>query len=86
MHHNQKYLVLMLAVPAVLCSRTVFALFHDPEGPNVLVVIMLATVIYLVAAAAYLSNLLPSLTGFKRGLAAVFVQIVVATSIFLILR
>jgi hypothetical protein len=63
-----------------------FALINDPEGPNLLVVTVMATVIYLTSSAIYLSNLYPSLTGFKRSSAAIFAQIFVATCFYLGLR
>ena len=55
-----------------------FAFFHDPEGPNLLVVTGMAAVIYLVSSAVYLSNIYPSLTEFKRSSATIFIQILVA--------
>jgi hypothetical protein len=63
-----------------------FALFHDPEGPNLLVVIGMAAVIYLVSSAVYLSGVYPSLTGFKRTSVTMLIQIFVATGIYLGLR
>jgi len=78
--------LLILAITAFACSRAMFAFFHDPEGPNLLVVAGMAAVIYLVSAAFHLSNLFASLTGFKRCLAAIFIQIAVATGFYLGLR
>ena len=87
MHVNFKNSsLLILAIRAVVCSRIMFAFFHDPEGPNLLVVIGMAAVIYLVSSAIYLSNICPSLTGFKRSSAAIFIQILVATGFYLGLR
>ena len=63
-----------------------FAFFHDPEGPNLLVVTGMAAVINLVSSAVYLSNIYPSHTGFKRGSATIFIQILVATGFYLGLR
>ena len=78
--------LLILAVGAVVCSRTMFAFFDDPEGPNLLVVTAMAAVIYLASLAAYLSKLYPSLTGFRRTAAAIVVQIVFAAALYLGLR
>jgi hypothetical protein len=87
MHVNFKNRsLLILAITAVACSRTMFAFFNDPEGPNLLVVIGMAAAIYLVSSAAYLSNFYPSLTGFKRSLATIFIQIFIATGFYLGLR
>jgi hypothetical protein len=63
-----------------------FAFFRDPEGPNLLVVTVMAAVIYALSSAVYLSNLYPSLKGFKRSSAAIFIQIFVATGFYLGLR
>jgi hypothetical protein len=64
-----------------------FALINDPEGPNLLVVTVMAGVIYLVSSAVYLSNFYPSLTGLKRSAATIFfIQILVATGFYLALR
>lgn len=63
-----------------------FALFNDPEGPNLLVVTVMAAVIFLISSAVYLSNVYPSLTGVKRSSVAMFVQIFVTTCFYLGLR
>ena len=78
--------LLILAITAVVCSRIMFAFFHDPEGPNLLVVTGMAAVIYLVSSAVYLSNIYPSLTGFKRSSAALLIQTFIATGFYLALR
>lgn len=63
-----------------------FALFHDPEGPNLVVVIGMAAVIYLMSSAVYLSTFFPSLTGLKRTSAMILIQIFTATGLYLGLR
>jgi hypothetical protein len=63
-----------------------FALFQDPEGPNLLVVIGTASVIYLVSAAIYFSRFFSSLAGVGRSLAAIFIQIFLTTGFYLGLR
>jgi hypothetical protein len=78
--------LLVLAVTALACSRAMFAFFDDPEGPNLLVVVVMAAVIYVISLAAYLSNAFPSLTGFKRSTVAVFIQMFVATGFTVLLR
>lgn len=87
MHLNFKNssLVLLL-ITAFASSRLMFALINDPEGPNLLVVTVMAAVIYLMSSAIYLSNVYPSLTGFKRSSAAIFIQIFIATCFYLGLR
>jgi hypothetical protein len=87
MHINFKNsFLLILAITAVVCSRIMFEFFHDSEGPNLLVVTGMAAVIYLVSSAVYLSKIYPSLTGFKRSSVTIFIQILVATGVYLGLR
>jgi hypothetical protein len=75
--------LLILAITAIACSRIVFALFDDPEGPNLLIVFVLAAIIYLVSSAAYLSRVAPWLVGFRRTLGVLGLQILVATAAYL---
>lgn len=82
----RKSSLLILAITAVAFSRIMFALFHDPEGPNLLVVTVGAAVIYLPSLAFYLSNVFPSLAGFKRSSATIFIQMLIATGLYLGLR
>jgi len=63
-----------------------FAFFQDTEGPNLLVVTGMAVLIYLISSAIYLSNVVPSLTRFKRMSATIFIQIFVAMGFCLGLR
>ena len=87
MHMNFKnWSLIILLITAFACSRTMFAFINDPEGPNLLVVTVMAGVIYLTSSAIYLSTFYPSLTGFKRSSAAIFIQIFVATCFYLALR
>jgi hypothetical protein len=50
---SKKTSLVLLGVAAVLCSSTLFFFFNDPEGPNLVVVIGLAIILYLVSFAAY---------------------------------
>ena len=87
MHFDSKTgSLLILAITAAACSRIIFAFFHDPEGPNLLVVTVMAAVIYLMSSAVYLSNLFPSLTGLKRSTAMIFLQLCIAMGFYLGLR
>jgi hypothetical protein len=75
-----------MVITALAFSRLVFAVFHDPEGPNLLVVTALAAVIYLVSIAVYLPNIYPSVRGGTRTATAIFVQILVAAGVYLVMR
>lgn len=74
----------ILGVTSVLLSRGLFFFFDDPEGPNLLVVMVGAFVISVPSLFFYFSRL-PS-KGFKRLLTAVTVQIVTASVLYLILN
>lgn len=78
--------LLLLAITALVCSRTMFVFFDDPEGPNLLVVTGMAAAIYLPSLTVYLSRFFPSLAGIKRVLAAILVQTVVTAGFYLGLR
>ncbi len=45
---SKKASLLILGVVSLVCSRLVFWFINDPEGPNLVVVIGLAAVIYFV--------------------------------------
>jgi len=82
----KKWSLVILLITAFACSRIMFAFINDPEGPNLLVVTVMAAVIYLISSAIYLSNVYPSLTGLNRRSAAIFIQILVAMCFYLGLR
>lgn len=87
MHSDSKKIsLLILAITALACSRAMFAFFHDPEGPNLLVVIGTAAVIYFLTLIVYLSNFSPSLIGLKRTLVTIIVQMFVIPGFYLLLR
>jgi len=52
---NMKKLPLvLLGIAALVCSRAVFFFINDPEGPNLLIVVVLAAVIYAVFVGFYM--------------------------------
>ena len=73
--------LIILGVSAILCSRTMFAFFNDPEGPNLLIVTVMAAVIYFLSLTAYLLNL--SLV--KKLVLAIVIQIIIVTSLYFLL-
>ncbi len=82
--------LLILGITSVLVSRTMFWFLDDLEGPNLLVVMVMAVIIYFLSLAAYFFS--PSaksilqyfsfahLAGLKRLLLAIFIQIIIATT------
>jgi hypothetical protein len=61
-----------------------FVFFDDPEGPNLLVVGVAGTVVYLLSLVLYLSNF--SATGLKRLLLVIFVQVLIVTGLYVVLK
>jgi hypothetical protein len=53
--HNKpkKSTLLLLAIASLGLSRIVFLFIHDPEGPNLVVVLGLALIIFLVSLGIY---------------------------------
>jgi heme/copper-type cytochrome/quinol oxidase subunit 4 len=45
--------LLILGIISIACSRTAFLLVDDSEGPNLLIVIGLATIIYILILGVY---------------------------------
>jgi hypothetical protein len=87
---SKKTLLLILAVTAIVCSRLMFLFFNDPEGPNLLVVMGMALVVYLLSLAVYLltPSTLPlvSFTGLKRLLFVIFIQLIIVTGFYFLLN
>jgi hypothetical protein len=83
----KKISLLILGLTAILCSRAMFLFFNDPEGPNLLVVMGMAVIVYFLSLAVYLlgsSTLL--LTGIKRLLLVIFIQIILVTGFYFFLN
>ena len=77
MNINSKNIPLIfLGLTSIVFSRLVFVFINDPEGPNLLIVTVLATVIFLPSWIFYKSNFLndkTSKTGWVVLLQATFV-------------
>lgn len=74
---SKKTSLLILGITSIACSRAMFLFFNDPEGPNLLIVVGFAAVVYSLSLVAYLLNL----SGLKRFLLAIFIQIIIVTLI-----
>lgn len=81
---SNKTPLLILAITAIILSRLSFVFINDPEGPNLLVVVVMAAMMYGVSYTAFL--LYPSAASFtqrKRLVAALLIQILgVASFLF----
>jgi hypothetical protein len=70
---SKKSALVILGITALICSRTLFAFFNDPEGPNLLVVIVMAAILYLPSLAVLAFN--ATAAGSKKLIAALLIQI-----------
>ena len=80
---------IVLGVTSILLSRIMLLSFNDPEGPNLLVVMVMAVIVYLLSLAAFFSfsSLTGhTLTGLKKLLLVIFIQIIIVTALYFCLR
>ena len=76
----------VLGVTALACSRALFALINDPEGPNLLVVVLMAALVYAASVAGYAYLPVSKEAGFKRLLTSILVQVALVAVLYLFLR
>lgn len=79
--NSNKISLVVLAITAIACSRALFAFFNDPEGPNLLVVLGTAAIVYLVSLAGYFYFPLAKQGGLKKLLVPILIQIVVVAGL-----
>lgn len=77
---STKTSLLTLGVTSLLCSRATFYFFNDPEGPNLLIVVGLAAILYTLSLGVYIAM------GRKSLLLAIIVQILLATALYFVGR
>jgi hypothetical protein len=80
---SKKISLITLGITALICSRALFFFFDDPEGPNLLIVTVMALILYFVSLAVYRFNL--SLTGLKRLLLAILIQVLLVAGLYVCL-
>jgi hypothetical protein len=80
---SKKTPLLILAIAAIICSRTWFFFITDPEGPNLVVVMGLAIILYFLSVMAYA---LTSATVAKKLLVATSTQILVGIGLYFLLK
>lgn len=74
--------LLLLIITALVCSRTLFYFFNDPEGPNLLIVTMLAMILYGASFLAW--RFLPATTAGVKLLLSICTQLLIAAGIYTI--
>ena len=82
---SKRISLIILAATSFICSRMLFVFFHDQEGPNLLIVGVLALVVYLLSLAAYLFG--PSkVMGIQRLLATMGIQILLLIVLYFLMK
>jgi hypothetical protein len=76
---SNKISLLLLVITAFVCSRTLFFLFHDPEGPNLLIVTVLALILYSASWIAW--RFIPA-TASKKILFAICAQLLIVIGLY----
>lgn len=77
--------LLILVITSIVCSRTMLLSLNDPEGPNLLIVIVFALFLHFLSLAVYLPNL--SIANSKKKLLlAVFIQVAIAVVLYFFLN
>jgi hypothetical protein len=79
---SRKTSLVLLGITALTCSRILFFLFHDPEGPNLLVVTVLAMILYVASFLVW--RFIPAPTASKKLLLAICTQILIVTGLYTI--
>ena len=73
---------LLLLITAFVLSRALFFFFHDPEGPNLLIVTVLALIIYGASFIAW--KFIPATSASKKLLFAICTQILIVAGLYTI--
>ena len=83
--NSKKTLLVILGLTSIICSRAMFFFFDDPEGPNLLVVIVMAAIIYALSLLSYRYCFSTIQDGLKKLLLTVFVQVIVTVGFYFFL-
>ena len=81
---SKRISLVILGITAVVCSKVFFATIDDPEGPNLLIVTVLALILFFLSTRVYSIQL--SITEFKRVLVAISIQILLVGIIHFLLN
>jgi hypothetical protein len=80
---SKKITFIILAITALISSRVLFALFNDPEGPNMLVIGVTTLGVYLLSLTVFLFS--SSLTKEKKMFLAILVQVLIVLGLYSLL-
>ena len=79
---SKKTSLLLLVITAFVCSRALFSFFPDPEGPNLLIVTVLALLLYCASVIAW--RFIPATSTSKKLLFAICTQLLIVTGLYTI--
>ncbi len=74
----------VLGILSLVCSRILFSLFNDPEGANLLVVVVMALIMYFLSLTPYI--LVASLNSQSKFLGGILIQIVSLVTFWVYLK
>ena len=77
---SRKVAYITLAISALVCSKALFWSFHDPEGPNLLIVTVLAVIVFGLSLAVYV--FVTPTRGPKSLLLAIAAQILIVAGLY----
>ena len=77
---SKKISLIILGITAIICSKVLFFLFNDPEGPNLLIIAVAAVVIFFLSQTVYLLNL--SMSSQRRLLLAICIQAILTIGFY----
>lgn len=75
----------MLGASAMVCSRMLFLFINDPEGPNLLIVSVMALILYVLSFVAYQYTPI-HIKGLSRLLLSICIQILLAVGLYFCMR
>jgi predicted neutral ceramidase superfamily lipid hydrolase len=73
---------LLLVITSFVLSRALFFFFHDPEGPNLLIVTALALILY--SASVIVWKFIPATSVSKKLLFAICTQLLIVSGLYTI--
>lgn len=81
---SKKSSLFTLGITSIVFSRIMFVFFNDPEGPNLLIVLVAAAVVYFLSFIAFSS--MSSASGLKRLLLTILTQAIIVACFYFFLR
>lgn len=77
---TKKTMLIILGITAIIFSKLVFYFFDDPEGPNLLIVMVVAAVLYFMSLMSFAYS--PLVNSSKRLWLAISIQVGLATFLY----